>query len=153
MKTLYIGTNGLSVWRSTDLGETLERMPSTTGLYSGSRVWALLPTRRGLLAGTDSGIYCWDPDSNFWIPLPSPIDCQVITALASAPNNPDVLLAGSQPGAILPVGGCGAPLVQPGCSDCAICEQWLSRTPRIRGHKKQCSPTSATLDAHYADYL
>jgi photosystem II stability/assembly factor-like uncharacterized protein len=100
MPSLYVATNGLSVWRSTDLGETLERMPSGTGLYSGSRVWSLLSTPKGLLAGTDSGIYRWAPANNQWMPLPSPTDCQMITALACAPDNPDVLLAGAQPGAL-----------------------------------------------------
>jgi len=38
MAHLYVATNGLSVWRSTDLGETLDRMSTGTGLYSGSQV-------------------------------------------------------------------------------------------------------------------
>src|SRR5262245_47732235 len=75
-------------------------MPTSTGLYSGSRVWSLLPTPRGLLAGTDSGIYRWEGANARFVPLPSPTDCQVVTALACAPNNPDVILAGSQPAAL-----------------------------------------------------
>ena len=57
---LYVATNGLSVWSSSDLGETISRMPSSTGMYSGSQVWALAvhPSEPGvLLAGTDSGVY------------------------------------------------------------------------------------------------
>ena len=60
---LYIGTAGLSVWYSDDLGETLQRFWGTSGLYSETRVWALSshPDRPGqLLAGTDSGIYRLD---------------------------------------------------------------------------------------------
>jgi len=38
---LYIGTAGLSVWYSDDLGETLHRFWGTSGLYSETRVWAL----------------------------------------------------------------------------------------------------------------
>ena len=72
MPHLYVATNGLSIWHSADLGETLERMPSSTGLYSGSRVWSLLNTPKGMLAGTDSGIYRWDPTNNQFLPLPSP---------------------------------------------------------------------------------
>ena len=41
MSHLYVATNGLSVWSSADLGETLLRMSTGTGLYSGSQVWAL----------------------------------------------------------------------------------------------------------------
>jgi photosystem II stability/assembly factor-like uncharacterized protein len=100
MPQLYVATNGLSVWNSADLGETLARMPSDTGLYSGSRVWSLLQTPRGILAGTDSGIYRWDAAASRWVPLPSPTDCQLVTALATAPDNPDVILAGTQPAAL-----------------------------------------------------
>jgi photosystem II stability/assembly factor-like uncharacterized protein len=100
MPHVYVATNGLSIWHSADLGETLTRMPSSTGLYSGSRVWALLDTPKGLLAGTDSGIYRWDPESSRFDQMPTPANCQVVTALAIAPNNPDVMLAGTQPGAV-----------------------------------------------------
>lgn len=100
MPQLYVATNGLSIWHSADLGETLERMPSSTGLYSGSRVWSLLETPGGLLAGTDSGIYLWHAAGKQFIAMPSPTDCQLVTALACAPDNPDLLLAGTQPGAI-----------------------------------------------------
>ena len=72
MPTLFVATNGLSIWRSDDLGETLVRMPTSTGLYSGSRVWSLLPTPRGLLAGTDSGIYRWDRANARFIPAQRP---------------------------------------------------------------------------------
>ena len=100
MPQLYVATNGLSIWNSSDLGETLARMPSSTGLYSGSRAWSLLRTPRGVLTGTDSGIYRWDAVSSQWAPLPSPTDCQLVTALACAPDNPEVILAGTQPAAL-----------------------------------------------------
>src|SRR5581483_4656721 len=100
MPHLYVATNGLSVWHSADLGETLNRIPSGTGLYSGSRVWALLETPRGLVIGSDSGIYHWEPHKSQFVPLPSPTECQLVTALAAAPGHPEVLLAGTQPGAI-----------------------------------------------------
>lgn len=50
MPTLFVATNGLSIWTSTDLGVTLARMPTSTALYSGSRVWSLLETPSGLMA-------------------------------------------------------------------------------------------------------
>ena len=56
---LYIGTAGLSVWYSDDLGETLQRFWGASGMYSETRVWALSahPERPGdLLAGTDRGV-------------------------------------------------------------------------------------------------
>lgn len=100
MPSLYVASNGLSVWYSRDLGETLTRIPSSTGLYSGSRVWSLLETPSGLLIGTDSGIYRWDVEALRFDPLPSPLGRQLVTALASAPGEPNVLLAGTQPSAI-----------------------------------------------------
>ncbi len=71
---LYIGTAGLSVWYSDDLGETLQRFWGTSGMYSETRVWALAahPERPGeLLAGTDSGIYRLDIAGGKWTHLPS----------------------------------------------------------------------------------
>jgi photosystem II stability/assembly factor-like uncharacterized protein len=100
MPTLFVATNGLSIWSSTDLGVTLARMPTSTALYSGSRVWSLLETPLGLMAGSDSGIYCWNPAESRWVGLPSPTDVQLITALAISPFDNNVLLAGTQPGAV-----------------------------------------------------
>lgn len=100
MPTLFVATNGLSIWTSIDLGATLARMPTSTGLYSGSRVWSLLETPHGLMAGTDSGIYLWDAAAVRWMGLSSPNPVQMVTALAMSPGNPDVILAGTQPGAL-----------------------------------------------------
>lgn len=100
MPTLFVATNGLSIWTSTDLGVTLARMPTSTALYSGSRVWSLLDTPLGLMAGSDSGIYRWESGGRRWIGLPSPTDVQLITALAISPFDSNVLLAGTQPGAV-----------------------------------------------------
>jgi len=100
MPTLFVATNGLSIWTSTDLGVTLARMPTSTAMYSGSRVWSLLETPTGLMAGSDSGIYRWDSTNGRWIGLPSPTDVQLVTALAISPFDPNILLAGTQPGGI-----------------------------------------------------
>jgi hypothetical protein len=100
---LYIGTAGLSVWYSDDLGETLERFWGTSGMYSETRVWALSshPDRPGeLLAGTDSGIYRLDIASGTWTHLPSPMDTLCIWSVARSPHDPDLILAGTRPPAI-----------------------------------------------------
>ena len=98
MPRLYVGTNGLSVWSSTDLGDTLERMGSGTGLYSGSRVWALAPGPAAgtLLAGTDTGVYLLDCSAGRWQAMHSPMDATQVTALAWAADR-SILLAGTQP--------------------------------------------------------
>lgn len=100
---LYIGTAGLSVWYSDDLGETLERFWGTSGMYSETRVWALAahPARAGeLLAGTDSGIYRLDIASGKWTHLPSPMDDLCIWSVVRSPHDPDVILAGTRPPAM-----------------------------------------------------
>src|SRR4051812_20248683 len=96
---LYIGTNGLSVWTSDDCGETLERMQSESGLYSGSQVWALAGSPRdgSILAGTETGLYQLRTFEGGWSHIPSVMDGRLITALAYSPHHPDVLLAGTQP--------------------------------------------------------
>jgi photosystem II stability/assembly factor-like uncharacterized protein len=103
MPRLYIGTNGLSVWSSTDLGQTLVRTGTGRGMYSGSQVWALAPrpAETGeLLAGTDTGIYCLDRKGTRWTHVPSPMDGIQVTAIAVSPHDPNVILAGTQPAAL-----------------------------------------------------
>jgi photosystem II stability/assembly factor-like uncharacterized protein len=97
---LYIGTAGLSVWYSDDLGETLERFWGTSGLYSETRVWALsshLDRPGQLLAGTDSGIYRLDIASGKWTHLPSPMDTLCLWSVACSPHDADLILAGTRP--------------------------------------------------------
>jgi photosystem II stability/assembly factor-like uncharacterized protein len=97
---LYVGTNGLSVWTSLDLGETLTRMGSGMGLYSGSQVWALAARKGELFAGTNSGIYRLDTTAGRWSSMSSPMDAMLVTAIAFSPHDPDVMLAGTQPAAL-----------------------------------------------------
>jgi photosystem II stability/assembly factor-like uncharacterized protein len=104
MSHLYVATNGLSVWRSTDMGESLSRMSTGTGMYSGSQVWALAlhPTEpHTLLAGSNSGVYRLDQAKSIWTHLESPMDeAMLVTALAYAPDDPDIIVAGTQPGGL-----------------------------------------------------
>ena len=100
MPSLYVATNGLSVWSSADLGETIARMPSGCGMYSGSQVWALAvhPAQPGvLLAGTNSGVYRLAPGSSQWKHLGNLVDNGLVTALAFDPAHPTTIVAGTQP--------------------------------------------------------
>ena len=92
---LYIGTAGLSVWYSDDLGETLHRFWGTSGMYSETRVWALAPhpaRPNQLLAGTDSGIYGLDIPSGKWTHLPSEMDSLCVWSVVRSPHAPDLVL-------------------------------------------------------------
>ena len=97
---LYIATNGLGMWTSDDLGETLVRMGSRAGMYSGYQIWALAndPSNPNiLLAGTNGGLFRLDRKQMQWTHMPSPMDERLkITSLAFSPKNPDVIMAGTQ---------------------------------------------------------
>lgn len=97
---LYIATNGLGMWTSDDLGETLVRMGSRAGMYSGYQIWALAndPSNPNvLLAGTNGGLFRLDRQKMQWTHVPSPMDERFkITSLAFSPKNPDVVMAGTQ---------------------------------------------------------
>jgi len=100
---LFAGTVGMSVWFSDDLGDSWRRPYSESGLYLESRVWALSghPDAPGqLYAGTDNGIYRCDVKARKWTHLPSPMDQMNVWALAQAPSDPEVLIAGTQPAAL-----------------------------------------------------
>ncbi len=101
---LYIATNGLSVWYSDDLGETLLRTQTEAGLCSGAPVWGLAahPSNSGeILCGTSEGIFGFDPKSQQWSHLKSPLDAKrMVTAIAYSPHHPNVIVAGTQPAAL-----------------------------------------------------
>jgi hypothetical protein len=100
---LYLGTIGLSVWYSDDLGESLGRYLSDSGLYSESRVWALAHHPAALdevLAGTDSGVYRLDRKSGRFTHIPSPMDSLCVWSIARSSHDPDVVLAGTRPAAL-----------------------------------------------------
>jgi photosystem II stability/assembly factor-like uncharacterized protein len=100
MPVLYVATNGLSVWSSNDLGATIGRLPSSTGMYSGSQVWSLACSPHepnAIYAGTDSGIYRMEGGAATWTAVAALPDVDLVTAIAFDPANPDVVLAGAQP--------------------------------------------------------
>lgn len=100
MAELFIGSNGLSLWSSADLGDTLERMSTGAGMYSGSQVWALSASAvraQQLYMGTDTGVYVLDRNTGKCRHLPSQMDKMLVTALAHDMEDPDTLYAGTQP--------------------------------------------------------
>jgi len=100
---LYVGTIGMSTWTSGDLGNSLTRHWSSTGLFSESRVWALSSHPKApneILGGSDSGVYAFDRTTSKWTHIPSPMDGFNIWSLAHHPDDPNVVLAGIAPSAI-----------------------------------------------------
>jgi photosystem II stability/assembly factor-like uncharacterized protein len=94
----------MSVWFSRDDGESWVRPYIESGLYLEARVWALSahPARPGeVLAGTDSGIYRWREPDECWTLVHAPADGADVWALAQAPDDPDLIVAGTHPAGIL----------------------------------------------------
>ncbi|MCC6195158.1 MAG: hypothetical protein IT518_11870 [Burkholderiales bacterium] len=99
----YVGTIGMSVWSTEDLGQTWSRPNSEYGLNNESRVWALASHAAHpdhLLAGTDRGLYRWAEREKRWQHLPSAMDGLNIWALQHAPHDPAFIVAGVSPGAL-----------------------------------------------------
>ena len=96
---LYIATNGLSVWYSDDLGENLIRTKTAAGIYSGAQVWGLAghPSNSGeVLCGLRRGSSA-SIRSRTLVPSQSPLNAKsVVTAIAYSPNNPNIVMAGTQ---------------------------------------------------------
>ena len=97
---LCVGTSGMSVWFSRDLGETWDRPYTESGLYLEARVWALSThvARPGeVIAGTDFGLHRWNDIDQQWTHIPSPMDGMCIWSLARPSNSPATIVAGTHP--------------------------------------------------------
>ena len=100
---LCVGTVGMSVWFSKDLGENWKRASSAAGLNAECRVWTLASspaTPRYLYAGGDEGVHRWDESEQRWTHLRSPMDGRPVWAIAQSPRDPRVVLAGCRPTAL-----------------------------------------------------
>lgn len=99
----YVGTIGMSVWFTEDLGETWARPNSEFGMSNEARIWALSshPAQSDhVLAGTDRGIHRWSEAEGRWQHLPSQLDGMHVWALQHAPHDSDLVFAGTSPGAM-----------------------------------------------------
>lgn len=99
--TLYAGTVGQSVWRSTDGGDSWRRI--STGMFPESdiRAIAINPDDTSILfAGTEAGIYRSQNGGDSWEQLDSQMNDLQIWAIAINPRNPDTVYAGTCPSAL-----------------------------------------------------
>ena len=129
---LCVGTVGMSVWFSKDLGENWNRASSSSGLNAECRVWTLASspdTPRHLYAGGDEGVHRWDETGQRWTHLPSPMDGRPVWALAQSPHDPRVVLAGCRPTALYRSDDAGATWRQIAIPFAEACAQVLSPRP------------------------
>ncbi len=61
----------------------------------GPKARALLATKNGLLLGTESGLFRWQPDSAHWTPTADEFLPRGVTSLAVAPADKQILYAGT----------------------------------------------------------
>lgn len=98
--TLYAGTIGQSVWRSTDIGKTWHRV--SNGMFPEADIRAIVvdPSDSNVLyAGTEKGVVKTTDGGNNWAQLPSEMDSREVWSLAIHPTEPDILFAGTCPSA------------------------------------------------------
>lgn len=98
--TLYAGTIGQSVWRSTDIGKTWHRV--SNGMFPEADIRAIVvdPSDSNVLyAGTEKGVVKTTDGGNNWAQLPSELDSREVWSLAIHPTEPDILFAGTCPSA------------------------------------------------------
>ena len=98
--TLYAGTIGQSVWRSTDIGKTWHRV--SNGMFPEADIRAIVvdPNDSNILyAGTEKGIVKTTDGGNNWTQLPSEMDSREVWALAIHPTESGILFAGTCPSA------------------------------------------------------
>ena len=99
--TLYAGTIGQSVWRSTDTGDTWHRASNALFPEADVRAIAVNPSNSDILyAGTEKGIFRSDTAAESWHRLPSQMDELEVWAIAIDPRTPDTLYAGTCPSAL-----------------------------------------------------
>lgn len=142
----YAASIGHSVWFSEDLGDTWARAHTNRGgIYNESRCWCVEthPARPGeVLAGTDQGIYRWDPRAARWHHLPSLLDALQVLQIARDPRDPRFILAGTRPAALFASSDDGASWKRLAMDNAVECE--FINTPRV---------TSLHFDARERDTL
>jgi photosystem II stability/assembly factor-like uncharacterized protein len=127
-----VGTVGMSVWFSKDLGENWKRASSSAGLNAECRVWTLASspaTPRNLYAGGDEGVHRWDETEQRWTHLPSPLDGRAVWAIAQSPHDPRVVLAGCRPTALYRSDDAGTTWCQIAIPFAQSCAQVISPRP------------------------
>ena len=99
--TICVGTLGQGIWRTGDGGNSWARIRK--GIYGECAVRALAVHPRDsrvMYAGTDVGIYRSETRGEGWEMLDSPMNEMQIGSIAIDPVDPDIIFAGTRPGAL-----------------------------------------------------
>ncbi len=99
--TICVGTLGQGIWRTGDGGNSWARIRK--GIYGECAVRALAVHPRDsrvMYAGTDVGIYRSETRGEGWEMLDSPMNEMQIWSIAIDPVDPDIIFAGTRPGAL-----------------------------------------------------
>jgi len=99
--TICVGTIGSGLWLSPDGGDSWQRVRD--GLSNESRVFGLTGhprERRTVFAGADDGLYKSRDGGQSFARLDSPMNDLDVWRIAIDPTNPDIIFAGTRPGAL-----------------------------------------------------
>ncbi len=98
--TLYAGTVGQSIWRSTDNGKHWNRASNGVFPEADIRAIGVDPSDpKTLYAGTEKGVVKTTDGGDSWRHLPSDMDSKEVWSLAIHPTTPGTLYAGTCPSA------------------------------------------------------
>ena len=98
--TICIGTVGGGLSRTTDGGETWDRIRDPIPSESNIRALSVYPDNpHRILAGTDVGIYRSEDNAGTWQKLDSPMEDRQIWSVTVDPADPDTIFAGTRPDA------------------------------------------------------
>ena len=95
---MLIGTIGQGVMRSSDNGESWQRIGIYQGMHSDAMVRTLAhhPQRPEVVyAGTDKGLYSSDNAGESWTHVESPLNPYAVWALTIDQQNPEIMFAGT----------------------------------------------------------
>jgi photosystem II stability/assembly factor-like uncharacterized protein len=82
-----------------------------------------------VLAGTDIGVYRWDPSAERWNYVPSPMDGMHILQIGQHPHDANLIVAGTRPAAIFISEDGGATWYKAPVGNASKCE--FINTPRV----------------------
>jgi photosystem II stability/assembly factor-like uncharacterized protein len=96
--SLFVGTVGEGVWRSTDGGVEWSRSSKGMFVECDVRALAVDPRRPQVLyAGTNEGVYRTENGGDDWTRLEGPLDGLITWSLLVLPHQPDTVWAGTRP--------------------------------------------------------